>query len=274
MSRGTTRRMYWVGVLAAASVWCGDAIGVTALGRPAEVVPVPLAMAAVGDSLSSGFPGTAANSWSTGTTLNSHAARMKALFPSLVTYNQAMAGAAVNSFVSQATTVATHAEVGYVTVGFGTNDICNPIGGVSTDEALFRQRFRAGLETLRDGLPGVKILVVSISNLESRRLAMVKAGRSGETVYCTRYFAKARSNAKNLVKKRARIMAEVRRLNQVMAEECALIVGCKTDDGAMFKHKWKSNEIGSDGGHLTKKGENMTARVTWDAGFTWVAAVG
>jgi len=270
MARDNIRRRVICAAVAATIAFAVEATGVTALGRPSEVAPA--AMAAVGDSLSSGFPGPAANSWSTGTTLNSHAARLKALKPSLVTHNFAQPGQTVSAFASQAASVVAAGGVGYVTVMFGGNDICNPLGGVATGETLFRQRFRAGLEALRDGLPGVKILVVSLSNPETQRLAMIAGRRSGEAQYCSRFFAKAKSKASKDVKRRARIVNEVKLYNRIMVEECALIVGCKTDGGAMFKHKWKSNEIGPDGSHLTKRGNETVARITWNAGFSWTSS--
>lgn len=244
-------------------------VGNAASARGVPAVIAPKAMAAVGDSLSSGYPGSASGSWTTGSTVKSHASRLKKLYSSFVAYNFAQPGAPVASFEEQAKSVVKKKDVGYVTVMFGGNDVCNPVGGVATSLSVFRQRFAKGLEVLSKGLPGVKILVVSLPNLQSALSAMLAAGRSGEAPLCSRFYANPASTDQVDVSRRAKVMSEIKYFNYEMARECAKVKGCRTDQMAFYKHMWKSAEIGSDGLHPSAAGHAMIASITWAAGFKW-----
>lgn len=233
-------------------------------------VVAPKAMATLGDSLSAGFPGSASGSWATGTSLKSHSARLKKLYPSLQTYNFASPGAQVNAFSAQARS-AVAKGVGYVTVMFGTNDVCNPLGGQPVPITTFRQRFAEGLSILKKGLPNAKIFVVSIPNLDSVRLALLNAGKTATTPYCTRFFANPSSTAESDVQRRTKLLSEIKFFNYVMATECTKVVGCKTDRMVVNSHKWKATELLEGDGHWTKAGHQKISDITWAVGFAWSA---
>jgi lysophospholipase L1-like esterase len=230
----------------------------------------PTRMAAVGDSLSSGFActgGAPVCSWATGSAIHSHATRVTALRSGLEVLNVATPGAPVASFASQAQTVISEQPgTDYVTVLFGGNDVCYPPGGV-TSPAVFREQFREGLSGLRDGLPGVRILVVSIPDFSSMQRALLAAGRSWS--FCDRFYANPTSKDPADIQRRARVLSELRTFNTIMVAECARVVGCKSDGLALFRHRWTAREIAPDGIHFSDEGEQVVSAITWAAGFRW-----
>lgn len=253
--------------VAAASAF---SVPVNAGARGFASIVAPKAMAALGDSLSAGFPGSPSGSWTTGTSLNSHAARLKKLYPGLQAYNFAAAGAPVSAFSAQARS-AVAKGVGYVTVMFGTNDVCNPLGGQPVPLATFRQRFVEGLTILKTGLPNAKIFVASIPNLDSVRRALLDAGKTATTPYCSRFFSNPSSTADSDVQRRASLLSEIKFFNYVMATECSKVVGCKTDKMAVNSHTWIAAELLEGDGHWTKAGHQRISDITWAVGFAWSA---
>jgi lysophospholipase L1-like esterase len=231
---------------------------------------VPTHMATVGDSLSSGFActgGALVCSWATGTAIQSHATRINALRSGLQVLNVASPGAPVAGFAWQAAAVIEEQpDTDYVTVLFGGNDVCYPPDG-ETSPTVFRQQFRDGLSRLRDGLPGVRILVVSIPDFSSIQLALLAAGRSW--TFCDRYFDNPTSEDPADVQRREEVLSELRTFNTIMVDECALVEGCKSDELALFRHQWTAEEIAGDGIHFSDEGEKVVSAISWDAGFRW-----
>jgi lysophospholipase L1-like esterase len=149
---------------------------------------------------------------------------------------------------------------------FGGNDVCNPPGGV-TSPAEFRQQFRDGLTRLRDGLPGVRILVVSIPDFSSMQRALLAADRSWS--FCDRFYSNPTSKDPADIQRRAQVLSELRTFNTIMVAECARVVGCKSDELALFRHRWTAAEIAPDGIHFSDQGEQVVSAITWAAGFRW-----
>jgi lysophospholipase L1-like esterase len=256
-----------IGVIAGLAALTGSAVPAEASG---PVAPPPSSMAATGDSLSRGFATGSADcnffgacpqySWSTGTAVNSHYERLRALNPALTGHatNAAVPGAPTSGFVAQATTIAaSHPD--YVTVMFGAADIC--FG--STTAAQFTTRFRAGMDALFATSPNSRVLVASILNLESLRAAVLAGNPSATWSFCVNFFNASPAD-------RGVIMGRVALYNAVLETECATYANCLFDGHALFDHVWSSAEVSTvDNVHSSAAGQEMVSQVLYDAGYTW-----
>ena len=148
-SRRTPRALavFVAGVIVVA----GSVFGGSAATAVPTTSPRPTIMAALGDSITqaiqtcSSLTSCAANSWSTGTTtsVNSHAARLRALTPTqpLTTYNDAVSGATSNGILAQATKAVSQGAQ-YVTIEIGANDACTRTVGAMTPTATLQGQHR------------------------------------------------------------------------------------------------------------------------------------
>ena len=131
---------------------------------------VPSKVTSLGDSItqafqtcSQAFTNCPENSWATGTssTVKSIFFRIKEKNSKATETNRSVTGAKVGSLNEQAQkAVSDKAE--FVTILIGANDACaNP----STSQSSFSSSFQAAINTLEEGLPGVRIYVGSVPNL-------------------------------------------------------------------------------------------------------------
>jgi lysophospholipase L1-like esterase len=241
-------------------------------GASGPVAPPPSSMAATGDSLTRGFATGSPDcnffgacpqySWSTGTSVNSHYERLRALNPALTGHatNAAQPGAPISAFAAQASAIAP-SQPDYVTVMFGAADIC--FG--STTAADFTTRFRAGMDALFATSPNSRVLVASILNIESLRAAALAGNPSATWTFCTTFFNASPAD-------RALLMGRVAQYNAVLETECATYTNCLFDGYALFDHVWSPAEVSTvDNVHPSAAGQQMMSQVLYDAGYTWAA---
>jgi lysophospholipase L1-like esterase len=234
-------------------------------------------MAAVGDSMTrafnlcEGISDCPEESWATGTRTDSHYARLRGLGASLTAHNLAVSGSTVSSLEDQARrAVATGA--GYVTVLIGTNDACTGREESMTPVAAYAAAFERGLGTLMRGLPGARVLVVSVPDL----MRLWEVGKDvpavrerWETIrVCQSMLADPLSNDADDVARRARVRARVEAYNAVMARACARYTTCRWDGGAVFRHRFGLGAVSErDGWHPSREGQRLLADLTWRAGW-------
>jgi lysophospholipase L1-like esterase len=229
-------------------------------------------MAATGDSFTLAFATGSAScdsfgscSWSTGTVVNSHYERLRALNPALTgnATNAAQLGAPMSAFVTQVGTIAP-AQPDYVTVMLGGADVCF----LETTAEQFASQFRAGMDALFAASPGSDVLVASIPNLESIRSAALANNPSAEWTICGSFFNESPEN-------RALMMDRVAQYNAVLETECATYANCLFDGYALFNHVWSGPEVSTvDNLHPSQTGQEMMSEVLYNAGYTWAITPG
>jgi lysophospholipase L1-like esterase len=146
------------------------ALAATATVAAGASAAVPSKVTALGDSITQAFQTCTQaftdcpeNSWATGTssTVKSVFFRIKEKNPSATATNRSVTGAKVASLNEQAKKAVSD-KPEFVTILIGANDACaNP----STSQSSFSSSFQAAINTLEEGLPGVRIYVGSIPNL-------------------------------------------------------------------------------------------------------------
>ena len=253
-----------IGVIAGLASLTGTAVPARASG---PVLPPPSSMAATGDSFTRTFATGSAScdgfgscSWSTGTVVNSHYERLRALNPVLTgnATNAAQLGAPMSTFVTQVGTIAP-SQPDYVTVLLGGGDVCF----LSTTAEQFASQFRAGMDALFAASPGSHVLVASIPNLESIRSAALAGNPSATWSICGSFFNASPQD-------RAVIMGRVAQYNAVLEAECATYANCLFDGYALFNHVWSAPEVSTvDNFHPSVAGNEMMSQVLYDAGYTW-----
>ncbi len=259
----TFRVVAVIGAIAGLAALTGTAVPAGASG---PALPPPSSMAATGDSFTQTFntgspscASFASCSWSTGTVVNSHYQRLRALNPALTgnATNAAQLGAPISAFVTQVGTIApSHPD--YVTVLFG-GEICL----ASTTASQFASRFRAGMDALFAASPSSHVLVASIWNYESIRDAALANNPSATWPICGSYFTASPAD-------RALLMNRVADYNAVLETECATYANCLFDGYALFHHVWSPAEVSTvDNFHPSVAGEEMMSQVLYDAGYTW-----
>jgi lysophospholipase L1-like esterase len=274
-------------VLAASGAACGDESGEEGLpsggsapsSGPASV-PVPGSMAALGDSITQaltvceGAGDCPEASWSTGIApgLRSHRQRITDLRGSPpAVYNLAISGSTVSWLESQARqAVAVHAD--YVTVLIGANDACAPTEDAMTPLDRYQESFERAMDTLVDGLPQARILVVSIPDLAR----LWSAGKDHPEVrarwraleICQSMLADAGSNGDQAQQRRARVRDRVAGYNRVMATACQRHPACRWDGNAVFDHDFSLELVSPrDYWHPSMLGQRTLAEISWHAGY-------
>lgn len=243
---------------------------------------LPSSMASTGDSLTraagTGFlPWTdnPAGSWSTGTntSVNSHYLRLLVLNPKIKgrNYNDARSGAKMGELAGQMATVVAQ-RVGYVTVEMGGNDVCASSESAMTSVAAYRSQFQAGMETVTNGLPSVKVLVASVPNIKhlwdlyhEDLLAQAAWANFG---VCQTMLANPSSMATADVERRARVLQRIVDYNTQLAQVCARYRQCLFDGNAAFNAAYTKNDVGHfDYFHPSLSGQANFAAGTWAVGY-------
>ncbi|SEG14236.1 Lysophospholipase L1 [Thermomonospora echinospora] len=247
--------------------------------RPA----VPYRMAALGDSITRGYNSCGwffdcvRRSWATGSYggIDSHYLRLRARNGALAAHNNAVTGAKVAMLAGQAdAAVSQRAE--YVTILIGANDACTSTVAGMTSVAAYEARFRAGMQTLRDGLPSARIFVSSIPDLRW----LWRAGRDNRAAraawsrlrVCQSMLTDPISTDIEDVERRRDVRRRVIAYNEVMGRVCAQDARCRFDDGAVFSHPFTLDQVSRwDYFHPNARGQATLARVTYAKSF-WSAA--
>lgn len=250
------------------------ASGVVIGAGPASAAPPPpTVMAALGDSITAGSMSCSsllscpANSWSTGTAVPSHAQRLKAVSPALVSHNLAVPGVASSALPGQAqTAIARGAQ--YVTIEIGANDACTKNVGSMTPTAAFQTNVTTAIAAL--GAKGTQVFVASIPNLQRMyELSKSKLGARlawGILGLCQSMLANPTSTKAADVQRRAAVQARVNEYNVVLQQACAAVATCRFDNFAVANFAFTSAHISTrDYFHPSVSGQSVLASVTWSA---------
>lgn len=254
---------------------------------PAAVAErVPAVMAALGDSISTGFNACGwyvscpARSWAAGDSpaVASHYLRLSELDGTLQgqVHNFAVPGSTSADLMGQVTK-AVQAKADYVTVLIGAQDACRRTEREMTPVAVYRQRFEAALKELRAGVPGVRVFVASVPDL--RRLWQVgKDSPLARTFWtagriCQAMLANPSSTRQADVQRRARVRARVMAYNKAAADACAAFgPACRSDGGAIFSFPFTLDHVSKwDYFHPNSAGQKALAEQTFKRGFEWIA---
>ncbi|MEV4138487.1 GDSL-type esterase/lipase family protein [Dactylosporangium sp. NPDC049742] len=246
-------------------------------GGPAGPAPSSgsLAMAALGDSLTTAFASCLApspcprNSWSTGdgTRVDSHYRRLAKKHPGLRGTNAAAGSARADALAGQAR-AAVGAKADYVTILIGANDACRPGLGDMTPVDTFRKQVDDALAVLKQGLPQARVLVVSIPDINRlweighTSQVAVKAWSFG---ICQALLAAPTSTAPADVARRKAFGARVDAYNTQLAAACkAYGPRCRDDGGAAHRVAFTLDMVvAQDFFHPNSAGQNALAKATW-----------
>ncbi|WP_043635832.1 GDSL-type esterase/lipase family protein [Nonomuraea candida] len=247
--------------------------------------PVPRVMAALGDSISTGFNACGwyvsctARSWSTGDSreVNSHYARLSAISGTLQKNNLTFAapGATSADLLGQMRK-AIAAKADYVTILIGAQDACTRTEQAMTPVATYRARLDAALAELRSGVPGARVFFAGIPDL--RRLWQIGKGNALARTFwttgrlCQSMLAEPTSGRRPDVERRARVRARVIAYNRAAAGACAAYgPDCRTDRGAVFSYPFTLDHVSKwDYFHPNTAGQRVLAERTYERGFTWI----
>jgi lysophospholipase L1-like esterase len=235
-------------------------------------------MASAGDSITRGFDATLFGcfiadcpqySWSTGssTAVNSHALRLRAARggSAVAVSNVARTGAKMVDLAGQLSGLRT--DVGYVTVLMGANDVCTSSIATMTPVATFRSQFRTALATFAAARPNTSIFVSSIPNLH-QLYTLLRGNRAATSAWRTFGICQSMLAATNTDAQRQTVLAHERALNDVLREECGLVVTCRFDGYATFNYVFRASDVSTlDYFHPSISGQASLARITWAASY-------
>ncbi|GAA4684761.1 SGNH/GDSL hydrolase family protein [Phytohabitans rumicis] len=278
-------RRRWTTVLLAlaaiAALACEEGGGAIGDPDPTPRGDLPSSMAALGDSITSGFGACLTliactrHSWSTGESLqvNSHYRRLRKANKAIddKAYNYSVPGARVSGLQAQANK-AVRAKVEYVTVLIGANDVCRDRVENMTPVDDFRQDLDKALGTLKKGLPKARVLVVSIPDLN--RLWEIghteaRAVRAWSNGICPALLANPTSTAGPDASRRSAVGKRVDAYNSQLAAACkAYGSRCEYDKGAAHKVKFTLDMVNRlDWFHPDSDGQKKLAEVTYPGQF-------
>ncbi len=243
----------------------------------------PTSMAALGDSITAGVGACFAllpcphDSWATGdaSDVNSHYRRILAANPAIRghAHNFAEAGALVSDLPVQARLAVT-AKVAYVAVLVGANDACRRSIDEMTGVAAFRSSLDRALGILKSGLPGARVLLVSIPDVY-RVWQVAHTNKTAQLVWglgvCQALLANPTSTAPVDVQRRQRFRDQINAYDGQIAAACqAYGARCRYDGGAAHGFAFGLADMSSlDFFHPNVTGQNQLAAVTYPGRFTW-----
>lgn len=274
-----------LGPAAAALVVLSASAPAPAAAAAAATQPVPEVMAALGDSISTGFNACGfyvscvARSWSSGDNgeVSSHYLRLSELSGTLQKHNlnYAVPGSTSADLLGQVKK-AVAAKADYVTILIGALDAC-----VRTEEAMtpvqtYRSRLDTALAELRAGMPGARVFFASVPDV--RRLWQI--GRNNPLArtfwsagrICQSLLVRPTSTRRADAERRSRVRARVIAYNRAAAAACAAFgPNCRTDGGAVFSYPFTLDHVSKwDYFHPNTAGQHILAAQTYDRGFTWL----
>jgi lysophospholipase L1-like esterase len=249
-------------------------IGLTLTGSgvaQAAEPPIPASMAALGDSITTGyntgpssFQDYPAGSWSTGTVLHSHA---NLLGPATVAFNYAVSGTKMADLKTQAEKAAVQGA-SYVTILMGGNDLCTKTVADMTPADSFETSFRAALAALPST---TKIFVASIPRVRNLwdTLHTIGTARFVWSLFgiCQSLLANPNSTAKADRDRRAAVDLRNQELNARLAAAC-VAPRCQFDGFAVYNTTFAATDVSArDYFHPSPSGQKLLACTTWKASY-------
>ena len=259
-------------------------VSLVVVANPAAAATPPNSMASMGDSITRGFNACGwyadctSRSFSTGdySSVNSQYLRIRAVNPAIngYHYNDAKTGAKSNAMAGQASTAVSQ-HVQYVTMLIGANDACTSSESTMTPVTTFRANIDSALNTLKAGLPGAYVEVISIPDI--KRLWYVGHTNLGALTawstfgICQSMLANATSTSITDAARRDRVRQRVVDFNTQLAQACAAYgANCRFDNNAVFNYPFVLSQISTwDYFHPNTSGQAVLASVSYANGFTW-----
>jgi lysophospholipase L1-like esterase len=257
--------------------------GTEGAGTGAGSGPLPSSMAAIGDSITSGY-GTCLvladcqrNSWSTGdgAIVSSHYRRIlggnKAIKGHAANY--ARAGATAADLAAQAGQAAS-AKPAYLTIMIGANDACRAGVGDMTGPAQFGAEVDNALARVRTLSPQTHILVVSIPDI----YRLWQIGHTSQVVRsvwshgtCPSLLVNPESEAPADTARRQQFKERIDAYDGILAASCENFgPRCRWDGGAVHGFAFSMKEISAlDFFHPNTEGQNRIAKLTYPSSFGW-----
>jgi len=254
----------------------------------------PESMAALGDSMTQAMDADGnvygdqpQNSWSTGTSSTVLSQYVRILLQNRLilgnNHNDAVSGAKMADLNGQAQNAVSQG-VEYVTILMGGNDVCTPSEETMTSVETFRSQFEEAMDTLTSGLPDARIFVASIPDiyhlwfiLHDNPIAVLVWDNAPPPYgpICQSMLADATSDAPGDVARRERVRQRNIDFNTVLSEVCSSYDHCQFDDNVVFNSQFDESQVSFiDYFHPSIAGQTNIARLTWDAGYGFLAPVG
>jgi lysophospholipase L1-like esterase len=282
-------RRTWAGVAVlvilslSASNAVNGASGPGGAGSGGTKGPLPSSMAAIGDSISSGY-GTCLvladcprNSWSTGTgaIVSSHYKRILSGNKAIQGHaaNYAQAGATAADLTIQAARAAA-TRPAYLTVMIGANDACRPSAADMTAPDMFGAEVGDALAGVKALSPQTSILLVSIPNIY-HLWEIGHTSRVARTVWaggiCPSLLANPESTAPADVNRRQAFRDRIDAYDNTLAAACkAYGPRCRWDGGAVHGFAFTMSDVSAlDFFHPNATGQGEIARLTYPDTFGW-----
>jgi lysophospholipase L1-like esterase len=233
----------------------------------------PSSVAAVGDSITTGFDACAVLSdckevsWATGDSprVDSLAVRLLGRAGAArQSWNHAVSGARVADLPDQMRRAARHRPE-LVTVLVGANDACRPKVAAMTPVEEFRRDFEKALRTLREASPKAQVYVASVPNLK-RLWARGRTSVLGRQVWklgiCPSMLGDAQALDSAATRRRNTVQRRVEAYNTVLAEVCAEDDRCRTDGGAVHDYRFGTGQLSHwDWFHPSVSGQARLAEI-------------
>lgn len=233
-------------------------------------------VAVVGDSMSLGVNACRSSgpceeaSWALGTdaSVNSIASRLAvALGSAPAMVSLAKNGATVGDRLAAIGPVV-ESGADLVLVQIGANDACTPSTESITSPDAFAAKYEELLTGIRAGLPDARIIALSVPNLlhlwevGHTDPAAVKAWNTSPS--CRSLLADADSDAPADKERRAAVDADVQAYNAAIAQTCAEVGGCFSDDGVIYDLDFTIDQISTiDHFHAAAAGQALVAEKAW-----------
>ncbi|SDC15941.1 SGNH/GDSL hydrolase family protein [Streptomyces prasinopilosus] len=214
----------------------------------------PASVAAVGDSITTGFDACAVLtdcpevSWATGGSEKVDSLAVRLLGPAGAaerSWNYAVTGARMADLPGQmARAVSRKPEL--VTVLAGANDACRATTSAMTPVAAFRADFEEAIRTLRKALPEAQVYVASVPDLK-RLWSQGRTSETGKRVWelgiCPSMLGDPDALDAAANERRAAVQARVEDYNEVLEEVCAADDRCRYDGGAVYAYRFGTAQL-------------------------------
>ena len=235
-------------------------------------------MAALGDSITKANNVCCAggdyplHSWSTGDGgadgIASHYERLLQVAPAIRGrhFNNSVSGAKVSDLPRQAAAAARQ-RVEYVTVLMGANDLCTASAETMTPVEDFSASVHEALGTLDEMRPRPQVFVSSIPDIH-QLWSVLRDSPSAEAAWSASRTCQSMFSTTNTEDLRRQVVQRQRAFNVVLAAACESYTSCRTDGGAVYRHKFKAGDVSVlDYFHPGSEGQAMLADITWKAAW-------